>query len=218
MKLRNLLLQIIAIFVVIFSISCQTGSDDEEAFQEGVKVIDGCTYLYTKEIVILVKAEKNITTVNIPDGVISIRNDVFSECNTLTSLTIPTSVKSIDDWAFWGCRSLESFDVNENNLLYSSSEDKKILFNKDKTILIAYPTATDAVEIPEGVTNIGVGAFNYCCNLTELTIPASVTSIGNLAFTCCYNLRTVNYKGTEEQWKAISGSDSLKNITINYGK
>ena len=218
MKLRNLLLQITAIFVVIFSISCQTGSDDEETFQEGAKVIDGCTYLYTKEIVILVKAEKNITTVNIPEGVISIRNDVFSECNTLTSLTIPTSVKSIDDWAFWGCRSLATFDVHENNLLYSSSEDKKILFNKDKTILIAYPTATDTVEIPDGVTNIGVGAFNYCCNLTELTIPASVTSIGNLAFTCCYNLKTVNYKGTQDQWKNISGSDSLKNITINYGK
>lgn len=217
MKLRNLLLQILTLITLILVTGCQTNSDDDSQ-SAGVKVIDGCTYLYTEEIVVLVGAKKDITTVNIPNGVINIQNSIFNECNTLTSLSIPASVISIDDWAFWGCRSLATFDVNENNPQYSSSEDKKALFNKEKTILIAYPTATDAIEIPDGVTNIGVGAFNYCSNLTEITIPTSVTSIGNLAFTCCYNLKTVNYKGTKEQWENIAGHDDLKNTTINYGK
>ena len=38
------------------------------------------------------------------------------------------------------------------------------------------------MEIPDGVTNIGDGAFNICSSLTEIIIPKTVTSIGEGAF------------------------------------
>ena len=44
-----------------------------------------------------------------------------------------------------------------------------------------------SVTIPEGVTSIGDGAFEYC-GLTSVTIPSSVTSIGSGAFSCSYGL------------------------------
>ena len=38
------------------------------------------------------------------------------------------------------------------------------------------------IEIPEGVTDIGEGAFYSCSNLTSVTLPASVTKIGGWSF------------------------------------
>ena len=75
------------------------------------------------------------------------------------------------------------------------------------------------ITISEDVTNIGEKAFYNCNNLTNVTIPNSVTTIEYGAFSGCSNLRTVNYKGTREQWEAITideGNSYLTNASINY--
>lgn len=61
-------------------------------------------------------------------------------------------------------------------------------------------------------------AFSGCTSLTSITMPNSVTSIGYDAFSDCTSLKTINYKGTEEQWFAISfiGGGVIKKCTINY--
>ena len=38
------------------------------------------------------------------------------------------------------------------------------------------------VDIPDGVTTIGYGAFYHCDDLKEVNIPSSVTDIGENAF------------------------------------
>ena len=69
------------------------------------------------------------------------------------------------------------------------------------------------------MTIIGDAAFRGCKKLTSVVIPDSVTTIREYAFSYCENLKTVNYKGTAEQWKKISiglGNEYLTNATINY--
>ena len=137
-----------------------------------------------------------LTSVTIPNSVTKIYNYAFSGCSSLTSVVIPDSVTEIGNQAFTGCSSLTNLRIDTNNPNYSSSDDGKILYNKDKTKLIAYPSATGDVTIPDSVTSIGDSAFRYCSSLT-----------------------TVNYKGTQEQWGQISiyyGNDDLKSATINY--
>ena len=47
------------------------------------------------------------------------------------------------------------------------------------------------VVIEDGVTSIGVFAFESCWNLTSITIPDSVTSIGKNAFHACSSLSSI---------------------------
>ena len=99
----------------------------------------------------------SLESVTIPDSVTSIGGSAFSGCSSLESVTIPDSVTSIGGYAFRGCSSLTNLRIDTNNPNYSSSDDGKILYNKDKPKLIAYPSATGDVTIPDSVTSIGGG-------------------------------------------------------------
>ena len=204
--------------------------------------------LFNKEKTTLISypAGKTNTSYEIPSGVTSIDSCAFADCTGLTSVTIPDSVTSLGDNVFgsWreGPTSFTSINVAESNADYSS--DDGVLFNKDKTMLIRYPTGKTnisyeipnsvsiiddnafrgctgltSVTIPNGVTSIDIFTFERCTSLTSVTIPNSVDFIDVSAFDHCPNLVDVYYTGTEEQWNAIyidACNEYLKNATIHY--
>ena len=68
-----------------------------------------------------------------------------------------------------------------------------VLFSKPDMRLICYPEALadESYEIPQGIEEIGVSAFENCENLKSVIIPDSVTSIGDNAFEQCNALSSV---------------------------
>ena len=74
---------------------------------------------------------------------------------------------------------------------------------------------TEAV-IENGVTSIGISAFEDCDHLTSVTVPDSVTSIGDGAFRECTHLASVNIPDnvTRIGNNTFSSCHSLKSITI----
>ncbi len=95
-----------------------------------------------------------------------------------------------------------------------------MLFNKDKSELLAYPIGNkrSSYTIPDGVTKIDKKAFYGCRYIETLTIPASVKEIEASALGNCYDIRTINYLGTREQWKeVIIGADNYMFALVNVG-
>ena len=215
----------------------------------GVGAFNGCTKLISVKIPDSVTSIGKIAfqscfylkQVSIPRGVTSIEDLTFNGCNGLENVLIPNTIKSIGRGAFGYCYSLKdiiipdsvttigiepfircgslSISVDEKNEYFSSFNG--VLFNKDKTELVAY--ANDKIEseftIPYGVKSIGYLAFIECVYMTSITIPDSVTFIDKYAFFSCYVLSDVYYTGTQEQWEQISigkNNTYLQNATIHY--
>ena len=150
----------------------------------------------------------------IPNSVTSIGSSAFYGCSKLTSIFIPDSVSGKIE--FGSCSNLTTIDVATNNVDFSS--ENGVLFDKNKTALICYPSGKteNNYNIPDSVTSIGNSAFSGCTSLTSVTIPNSVTEIHSCAFEGCTSLKTVTIPNgvTYIGSGTFSGCTSLTSITI----
>lgn len=125
------------------------------------------------------------------DVVTKIYGGSFFADEVLTSVYIPESVLEITTDGLAVAPNFASIAVSPNNTVYASVDG--VLYNKDLTTLIKYPTAkADATfDIPESVTTIGLGAFANATYLTSVNIPASVQTIETSAFMSCSALTSI---------------------------
>ena len=167
-------------------------------FGNSVTKIDYCAF----------RGCSGLTSITIPDSVTSIGTDAFENCDSLATVTIGTGASFISYYAFFPCESLVSFTVAEGNTSYSSDE-YGVLFNKNKTELVKYPTGNKRISysIPNSVTKIEAFAFNRSKSLESVTIPDSITEIGNYAFSGCSSLKRVVFEGTQERWQSFEYDD-----------
>ena len=190
---------------------------------------------YSKDWNRLLKVPKRLRgKYSIRKGVKVIGDRAFKWCNSLTSINIPNSVTTIGIWAFDGCDSLTSITIPSSVVtiignpfegwhghLYNESEafiyEDYVLFNKNKTILIAYRAEETDYTIPNSVTTIGNSAFMCCDSLTSINIPNSVTTIGKFAFSDCDSLTSINIPNrvTTIGDQAFVGCHSLTSINIS---
>lgn len=97
-------------------------------------------------------ASCSLESVTIGNSVTSIGDCAFQVCYNLTSVTIGNSVTNIGYCAFTDCYSLTNIAVDNSNQYYSGADG--VLFNKDKTVLIQYPTGNtrSSYTIPDNLS------------------------------------------------------------------
>lgn len=96
-------------------------------------------------------------------------------------LYIPKTIEDIGI-AVMQCYSIKEFIVDPENP-YLCGEGP-ILYNKDKTVLVAYPAVSGDVIIPDGVETIQNFVFYFNDKITSITIPASTKQLGKISFGC----------------------------------
>lgn len=111
---------------------------------------------------------KAVGEVVLPDSVMTIGERAFRGSGII-SANIGSGVISIGEQAFAKCTSLTAINVGSANAMYAS--ESGVLFNREMTTLMCYPSGkTDRVcSIPKSVTRISAAAFSECKNLREIS-------------------------------------------------
>ena len=153
----------------------------------------------------------SLQSVNNLGNISTIESWCFGVCGNLQSITIPASVTSIGHSAFSSCNNLTNIKIDAGNANFTVNEGA--IYTTDGTTLVAYPSASETVVIPENVTTIGAGAFAGS-KIKSITLPTSVTEIGNAAFHECTSLVSITIpesvtKISQEAFNCCSGLTSI---------
>lgn len=160
----------------------------------------------------------SLEQVILPKSLLSIGDNAFVWCKSLKEISIPASVSSIGKSAFSWCSALTAFSVDAGSSSYSV--DNGILFNQDKTKLVAYPygKADSAYTVPEGVTSIEDSAFLSCTKLTDVGLPTTLQQIGENAFSGCKNLQSLSIPAVQSiENSAFYGCSGLTQVVLPSG-
>jgi len=161
--------------------------------------------------------DTEVTALQIPAGVTTIKNNAFEGCTGLTSVTLPSSVTSINSYAFNGCTGLTRVNYAGSItgwLSMSFGYDGNPLANAHH--LYINDTEVTALQIPAGVTTINNYAFCGCTGLTSVTFPNSLTVIGHSAFQGCTGLTSVVIPSSvSEMGVGIFSGTNITSMTIN---
>lgn len=133
-------------------------------------------------------SSNKLTTIIIPNSVTTLEDYVFSQATFLKTITLPSSIIEVGEVTFSGSY-LEEIIVDDSNDMFSSLEG--VLYNKEQTILLAYPNyKTDTLFIvPDTVQEIKLIDWNYF--IRSFVIPISVTKLERYTFVNLHSSFTI---------------------------
>ena len=152
---------------------------------------------------------KALTSIDLPENVMTIGGSAFRGCSSLASITIPDGAVFEGGYVFADCESLVSVTLplrmeNLEDYMFSGCENLEMVFIQNGTRTIGRGAFRNCgklklVEIPNSVYYITDYAFEGCGSLKKIEIPENVNYIGKNAFTGCENLVCVVYEGSYAQ-------------------
>ena len=168
------------------------------------------------------RGNNDIKSVVISDGVTSVGDYIFENCQNIESVSLPQSIKTIGE---------SSFMQGDGyvNIVYGLT-DITIPPNVTAVRSNAFlGTAIKSINIPSAVTEIGkyvcrgcikletaeingtiIGPYMFtgCEKLKNMTVSSNLKTFGEHALNYCKSLETIIFKGTLKQWQAVDKGTS----------
>lgn len=154
----------------------------------------------------LIKARDSVAgAYQIKQGTLTVAEEAFRNCVSLTEITVPSSVLLLGRYAFNNCKALYKAE------LQSTADIPMDCFYEC--------AALTSINIPNGVTNIGERAFYNCTSLNKVTLPDSVTDIESDTFYGCSSLEEVVFSAnlTHIGTWAFYNCTALKRVVLPSG-
>ena len=148
-------------------------------------------YLYNGELYTNKNShEKNIAKLLIPDSVIAIGSEAFSDNTAIHDIIVSHKLEYIGQKAFSGCRKMMDFNL-PSTVKYIETEAFDGCWNAFKEL-----------TIPASVRHIGSHAFRNCLTLEKVIFLEPIEKIGSGIFESCEILSSIVVpKGCLEQFR-----------------
>ncbi|MBQ3141043.1 MAG: leucine-rich repeat domain-containing protein, partial [Clostridia bacterium] len=126
--------------------------------------------------------QTGLSSIVIPEGVVSIGANAFRSCSNLTRVTFPKSLMSIEN-AFSGCEKIATVTVAEGNP-YFRSENNCLIRQQDNSLVLR----TNNGVIPEGVNVGGMWDAAARWSLTDGVLTVWASSHGYVGDNAWYDM------------------------------
>ena len=129
---------------------------------------------------------------NVPIFQQKIEDDYFDQTSSIEKIYIHQYVSSIAPAVNYQLSPLISYVVDDDSVHFTAQDG--VLYNKDKTCLLAYPGAkTDALyAVPDSVVTIAPSAFSGNPFIEKVYLGKQVQYISDNAFYHCDKLTTIS--------------------------
>ena len=130
--------------------------------------IDGVLFSKDGSELISYPIKKECTVYHVPSSVKEIWGKAFPEKCSIEQLFLPASVTSFS-YSLWNLKNIQNVTIEDGNSSWTTIDG--VLFNKDCTVLVKYPSNKSdfSYRVPDSVLEISGGAFNNCRFLKKLT-------------------------------------------------
>lgn len=166
----------------------------------------------------------DIQNVEIPETVVEIGRDAFSNCLNLEEIHIPESVKTIGQCAFYECENLHRVNLPKNieiiegytfgncrNLEYLRLPDnvKEILSNAFQN------TGIKSIILPVNLKFIGHDPF-VGCDIERIASSSDKFIVKNMAIYTDNGKTFVNYYGKEQRFEIPEGVEKIADFALSF--
>ena len=166
----------------------------------------------------------------VPDGVETIADGAFQNCQTLQTVNFGDALQTIGDRAFQNCQALQAVNFGDalQNISESAFRDCRALqtlnFGDALQNIGDYAfydcQALQTITLPDGLERVGDYAFYRCKALRSTTFGDALQHVGKEAFYDCQALISATFRGETPDFgeKAFSGCQALRFVASPSGQ
>ena len=142
----------------------------------------------------------------LPESLKTLEYGAF-ENSGVETVRLPAGLTAISGVCFYNCQQLKTVELTDG---VDTIEDGAF----------HCCTALEEITLPDSVRWVRSSAFSQCTSLKRISLPEGLKELDKTAFLDCSALEQVEFRGSREQWQALTevwDEKSVEALPVEYG-